>query len=199
MSHNAGVDDPARGASMILYITSDVSTTGRVEIGGLLLQNFSVTANQVTFIPIPASAFLQTSGTFPSGGIHVTSGKPIAVYAHIYASAVSGATLLLPVSAMGKEYMSLNYTQRSNADSVKNPAYSQFAVIATEDNTTVSITPTADLLDGHSANTSFTLTLNKGVVYQGLSKIDLTGTKIQSISNSTGTCKKIAVFRVVPE
>ncbi|MFD2871297.1 PKD domain-containing protein [Mucilaginibacter ximonensis] len=194
MSHNAGVDDPDKGASMILYITSDISTTGSVEIGGSLLQNFSVTANQVTFIPIPASAFLQSSGTFPAGGIHITSAKPIAVYAHIYAANVSGATLLLPVSAMGKEYMSLNYTQRSNADSVKNPAYSQFAVIATEDNTTVSITPTADLLDGHSANTSFNLTLNKGVVYQGLSKIDLTGTKIQSISNSAGTCKKIAVF-----
>lgn len=193
LSHNAGVDDPDRGASMILYITSDISTTGSVEIGGSLLQNFSVTANQVTFIPIPASAFLQTSGTFPNGGIHITSAKPIAVYAHIYAANVSGATLLLPVSAMGKEYMSLNYTQLSNA-TASNPAYSQFAVIATEDNTTVSITPTADLLDGHRANVNFTMTLNKGVVYQGLSKVDLTGTTIQSISNSAGTCKKIAVF-----
>lgn len=194
MSHNAGVTSPTNGASMILYITSDIPTTGSVEIGGTLLQNFTVTANQVTFVDIPSSAFLQNSGTYPGGGIHIMSAKPIAVYAHIYASAVSGATLLLPVNSMGKEYMSLNYAQHSNADRTNNPAYSQFAVIATEDNTTVSITPTAALLDGHAANTNFTLTLNKGVVYQALSVNDLTGTKIQSISNSTGTCKKIAVF-----
>ena len=178
---------------MVLYITSDISTTGNVEIGGSLLQNFTVTANQVTFVDIPASAFLKDAGTFANGGIHITSAKPIAVYAHIYAFNVSGATLLLPVSAMGKEYMSLNYTQTSNAPS-GTPAYSSFAVIATEDNTTVAITPTTNLVDGYLANRTFNIVLNKGEVYQGLAETDLTGTKIQSISNSAGACKKIAVF-----
>ncbi|GAA4085955.1 PKD domain-containing protein [Mucilaginibacter panaciglaebae] len=193
MSHNAGVDNPNTGAMMVLYITSDISTTGSVEIGGSLLQNFTVTANQVTFVDIPTSAFLEHAGTFPNGGIHITSAKPIAVYAHIYAFNVSGATLLLPVSAMGKEYMSLNYTQLSNAPSTA-PAYSSFAIIATEDNTTVAVTPPSNLLDGHLANTTFNITLNKGEVYQGLAETDLTGTQIQSISNNAGSCKKIAVF-----
>lgn len=192
MSHNAGVTDPKSGAMMVLYITSDISTSGSVEIAGKLLQNFTVTANQVTFIDIPTSAYLQYAG-LSSNGIHITSAYPIAVYAHIYAFNVSGATLLLPVNAMGKEYMSLNYTQKSNA-SADNPAYSTFAIIGTEDNTTVSITPTGTLLDGHSSNVNFTITLNKGQVYQGLSETDLTGTQIQSISNTAGGCKKIAVF-----
>jgi gliding motility-associated-like protein len=189
MAHNNGVGGSA-GASMVLYITSDVSTTGTVEIGGALLQKFDVTANQVTFIEIPATAFVGTYGKFTDRGIHITSVKPIAVYAHIYASRVSGATLLLPVNAMGKEYMSLNYTQLSNAPN----SYSTFAIIGTEDNTTVSVIPTAQLLDGSPANVAFTITLNKGELYQGMSTTDLTGTKIQSISNNTGTCKKIAVF-----
>jgi gliding motility-associated-like protein len=192
MAHNNGVGGSA-GASMVLYVTSDVSTTGRVEIGGSLLQNFTVTANQVTFIEIPATAFVGTYGKFTDRGIHITSVKPIAVYAHIYASRVSGATLLLPVNAMGKEYMSLNYTQLSNAP-IATPAYSTFAIIGTEDNTTVSIIPSAQLSDGSPANVAFTITLNKGELYQGMSTTDLTGTKIQSISNNTGTCKKIAVF-----
>jgi gliding motility-associated-like protein len=192
MSHNAGAGGVG-GSSMVLYITSDLSTTGSVSIGNSLLQNFSVSANQVTFIEIPVGAYLIGSGKFTNNGIHITSAKPIAVYAHIYAANVSGATLLLPVNAMGKEYMSLNYTQISNAPA-NNPAYSTFAVIATEDNTTVSITPSAALLDGSAANVPFNIVLNKGEVYQGLSSTDLTGTKIQSVSTATGSCKKIAVF-----
>jgi gliding motility-associated-like protein len=192
MLHNNGVTG-ATGASMILYITSDISTTGSVEIGGNLLKNFTVTANAVTFINIPASAYLNGFGKFTNSGIHITSAKPIAVYAHIYASSVSGATLLLPVNAMGKDYISLNYTQNSNARNT-NPAFSTFNIIATEDNTTVSITPSVQLLDGTPAGVAYTILLNKGQVYQGLASADLTGTKIQSISSNTGTCKKIAVF-----
>ncbi|MBC7400437.1 MAG: PKD domain-containing protein [Mucilaginibacter sp.] len=192
MAHNNGINNN-RGSNMVLYITSDVSTTGSVEVGGALLQNFTVTANQVIFIDIPTSAYLDRFGKYSNSGIHVTSAKPIAVYAHIYASAVSGATLLLPVNAMGKEYISLNYTQLSNAPAAT-PAYSTFAIIGTEDNTTISITPSAQLLDGSTANVPFTITLNKGEIYQGLAMTDLTGTKIQSISASIGTCKKIAVF-----
>jgi hypothetical protein len=193
MAHNNGINNN-RGSNMVLYITSDVSTTGSVEVGGALLQNFSVTANQVTFIDIPTTAYLDRFGKYSNSGIHITSVRPIAVYAHIYASAVSGATLLLPVNAMGKEYISLNYTQDSNADLVNNPAFSTFAIIGTEDNTTVSITPSAKLIDGSPANVAFTITLNKGEIFQGMSLTDLTGTKIQSVSSNTGSCKKIAVF-----
>jgi gliding motility-associated-like protein len=191
MNHinGAGVNN---GSNMILYITSDISTTGNVDVvDGSFSQSFNVTANQVTFVTIPASAFLGNTNGTSKKGIHITSLSPIAVYAHIYANSVSGATLLFPVSAMGKTYVSLNYTQLSNA----NPSYSIFNIIATEDATTISITPSAPLIDGSPAGKAFNIVLNKGEVYQGLAdKADLTGTKIQSISTSTGICKKIAVF-----
>ncbi len=194
MDHIAGVTGNG-GSSMVLYITSDIATTGNVDLAdGSFSQAFTVTANTVTFVTIPASAFLGNTISILNKGIHITSVKAVAVYAHIYASAVSGATLLLPVNAMGKDYYSLNYTQLSNAMTAPTIAYSAFNVIATEDNTTVSITPSATLLDGSPAGTAFTIVLNKGQVYQGLSLTDLTGTRIQSISTQTGTCKKIAVF-----
>ena len=177
---------------MILYITSDIATTGNVSVAdGSFSQAFTVTANQVTFVNIPTSAFLGTEGQFLKG-IHITSANPIAVYAHIYASSVSGATLLFPVNTMGKTYMSLNYKQISNTNAT--PSYSTFSVIATEDATTVSITPAATLTSGKAAGVPFTVTLNKGELYQGLSATDLTGTKIQSVSTNNGSCKKIAVF-----
>lgn len=175
---------------MSLYITSDVSTTGSITVAdGSYSQGFSVTANQVTVVMMPQSAFLGTEGQSRKG-IHITAASAIVVYAHIYAANVSGATLLLPVNTLAKDYYSVNYTQRSNEAN----CYSSFAVVATEDTTTVEITPAAGLNSGRPANTPFTLTLQKGEVYQGLSATDLTGTRIRSISSGANICKRIAVF-----
>ncbi len=177
-------------SQMVLYITSDLSTTGTVSLAdGSFSEPFTVTANQVSFVDIPASAFLGRQGIYNTG-IHITSAKPVVVYAHIYAESVSGATLVLPVAALAKDYYSINYTQQSNNSN----SYSAFDIIATEDNTTVEITSAAQLLDGKAAGAAFTVVLNKGQIYQGLSSTDLTGTRIRSVSNSDGGCKKIAVY-----
>jgi gliding motility-associated-like protein len=198
MDHNNGASKDGHGADegslMSLYITSAVNTSGTVEIAdrSFAAIPFTVSANTVTIVTIPPAAFLQYNGT--SGkGIHITSAKPIAIYAHIYAFSVSGATLLLPVSTLGKDYTSINYTQRSNAPADA-PAYSTLMVIATEDNTSVQITPSVRLVDGSTPNNTFTVSLRKGDVYQALATQDLTGTKITSINSATGGCTKIAVF-----
>jgi len=177
------------GSQMDLYITSNVNTSGTVAfLDGTTPIAFTVTANQVTVISIPASEYISSQGTF-NEGIHITSLQPIAIYAHIFAQESSGATLLLPVNAMGKDYYSINYTQKANE-----AANSIFMVIATEDNTTVEITPSSKLLNGVAANVPFTITLKKGQVYQALSAQDLSGSRIRSISTGTGPCTKIAVF-----
>lgn len=178
------------GSVMFLYITSDVNTSGVVTLKDKsYTQLFQVTANKITTITIPATAFINAQGTFDKG-IHITSLQPVAVYAHIFAENSSGATLLLPVPTLGKDYYSINYIQKSNQKST----YSAFMVIATEDNTTVEITPTATLLDGKAANQTFQVKLNTGQVYQGLSSTDLTGTRISSTGSDKGACSKIAVF-----
>ncbi|WP_162997025.1 PKD domain-containing protein [Mucilaginibacter kameinonensis] len=188
-----------RGSQMELYITSDVNTAVTVEIAdGSFTSTYQVKAKDILTVNIPPGAFIGNQGQFLKG-IHITSFKPIAVYAHIFAENVSGATLLLPVNTFGKDYLSINYQQVSNSNNgTKNtegvPSYSTFAVIATEDNTTVEITPSQPLLNGIPANHPFTITLKKGEVYQGLSAADLTGTRIRSIVSATGACKKIAVF-----
>jgi gliding motility-associated-like protein len=198
MLHNNGASTVGNGTDgrslMSLYITSAVNTSGTVTIadGSFAPMPFSVTANQVTIVTIPPAAFLNSAGV-ANKGVHITSLKPVAIYAHIYALSVSGATLLLPVSTLGKDYFSINYTQQSNA-AKNNPGYSAFIVIATEDNTTVQIKPTAALLDGNSAGATFTVNLKKGQLYQGLSADDLTGTTITSVNSATGGCTRIAVF-----
>lgn len=174
-----------QGSQMFLYITSNVNTTGHVQIAdNSFSQDFSVTANQVTIVQIPTSAYLPDKGIY-NKGIHITSLNPIAIYAHIFANESSGATLLLPVNTMGKDYYSVNYTQKANAT-----AYSALMVVATEDSTTVQITP-------GPSNTLLkptTVTLSKGQVYELLNGTDLTGTRVQSIGNGTSSCKRIAMF-----
>lgn len=184
---------------MELYITADINTSVTVEVAdGSFSNSYQVKAKDILTVDIPSGAFVGKQGQFLKG-IHITSLKPIAVYAHIFAQNVSGATLLLPVNTLGKDYLSINYKQISNSNNGTRgnegvPSYSTFAVIATEDNTTVEITPSQPLLNGILANQPFTLNLKKGEVYQGLSATDLTGTRIRSIASTAGTCKKIAVF-----
>ena len=131
---------------MELYMTSDINTTGTVQIPGINFStNFSVTANQITTIAIPRSAGLFDESTY-NLGIHITAEKPIIVYSFIYVNAVSGATLCLPVLTLGREYYSVNFTQVSNV----NNSYSYFDVIATDTGvTTVEIIPAQNTKGGH--------------------------------------------------
>ncbi|MFN9494062.1 MAG: IgGFc-binding protein, partial [Sphingobacteriales bacterium] len=175
---------------MELYITSDVSTQGKVEIAGIgFSQTFTVTANQITTIEIPRAAALPDEGTY-NAGIHVTADKPIVVYSFIYVSAISGATLCLPVNTLGREYTSVNFDQVSNEPN----SYSYFFVIATDPGTTrVEIIPSANTKGGLQANKPDTIQLQQGQVHQVLSSTDLTGSTIRSINDGSG-CKRIAVF-----
>jgi gliding motility-associated-like protein len=179
---------------MVLYITAEQTTNFKVEIPGTgWVYNGTVTANTVTTTtPIPKSgpqdARLNQEGKF-FRGIHVTSEKPVVAYMHIYNQNVSGAGILFPTNTLGREYVSINYTQASNE-----PAYSFFFVVATEDNTVIEITPTQITLGGRAANQTFTETLNAGEVYNVMSNLDLTGSRIRSIASGSSSCKRIAVF-----
>ncbi|WP_139377391.1 PKD domain-containing protein [Daejeonella lutea] len=192
---------PVIGQEMIVYITSDVNTSGILSVGGTNIP-FTVTANAITNVNVPQAAYLGNSeGKITNKGIHITSLKPVVVYSHIYDTSVSGATLVLPTNTLGKEYYSINYQQVSNDDN----SFSFFFVVAIEDNTQITIKPSVNTLGGLQAGvTSAPISLNKGEVYQVFGTktsssnpfrgTDLTGSVIKSISTSNEICKKIAVF-----
>ncbi|WP_162847458.1 gliding motility-associated C-terminal domain-containing protein [Sediminibacterium goheungense] len=203
MASNNGSPLAAGGSQeMILYFTSDKDASVTVEIPALnYTQQYTVTKGQVTVSnPIPKTgaqdARIADTGYF-NRGIHITSTQDIVAYAHIYNASISGASLLFPTNTLGKEYYAISYNQFSNQ------AFSNsfFFVVATEDNTVVEITPSAQNRNNKPVNTPFTVTLNKGQIYSvmgttsGNTGTDLTGSKIRSVSvNAAGGCKKIAVF-----
>lgn len=181
---------------MDIYITSDVNTTVTVDIPGLgiSLGTHNVVANQITTIRnVPSDAFLDEEG-ISNNGIHIVAERPVVVYAFIYFSSVSGATLCLPVTTLGREYYSVNFTQRAQLGQTDQTSYSYFFVVATEDNTTIEIEPSANSISNNLvAGQTYTRVLNKGQVFNMLSRTDLTGSFVRSIDNGSG-CKKIAVF-----
>lgn len=200
VASNGTVINTGGTQEMVLYFTSDKNANITVEIpGNGYSKTYSVIANQVTeSTPIPKTgsqdARISDIGTFNTG-IHIISDVDIVAYAHIYNGSISGATLLFPTNTLGKDYYSINYNQ------ITNQIYSNSFtfVVAVEDNTEVEITPSDINKNGKPANTAFTVTLNKGQVYNlmgttnGKIGTDLTGTRIRTISNN-GVCKKIAVF-----
>ncbi len=168
--------------------------------------NYVVPANSVITtnaneIPEGATAGvdarLRTEGV-SNAGIHIVSDQPIVAYAHNITSQVYAVSVLFPTPTLGREYTSLNFTQRHNSSSAANRSYC-FA-IATEDNTELEVVlPVGVSTETHAAGTTFTQTLNRGEVLNlfgtasGETGIDLSGVKVRSVTGTTG-CKPFAFF-----
>jgi hypothetical protein len=169
---------------MSLYISSPVGATGSVTIPGLGITNtFSVAARTVTQVGISNVAMTNGMDVTASNAIHVTASQPVSVYGVYYQAQTSGAFTGYPTPLLGTNYCIIAYQPSG--------LYSEFAIVATADNTTVSISPseTANLY-GHSG--FYQIVLMQGQAYQnGTSGWDYT-------SDVTGTWissdKPIAVF-----
>jgi len=187
---------------MVLYFATEAVTNITVSIPGL---GYSVTYNNVaantifTTNPLPKTgtqdARLTAEGV-SSKGIHITADKPIVAYAHVYNGNVSGATLLFPTNTLGKEYYALNFEQHSNEANSNSFLY---AIAADTGTTTVEVLPSANT-QTMTSGTIYTYNLTQGQVLNikgvltGNDGVDITGTRIRSISLGAGGCKRIAVF-----
>jgi IgGFc binding protein/Bacterial Ig domain/Immunoglobulin I-set domain/Immunoglobulin domain/Calx-beta domain len=169
-------------ADISLRISGEEATTGSVSIPGLAFnQAFSVTPGTVTTINLPAEVVLIDYDSVQNKGIHVTSQKPISVYGMIYQQFASEAFLAYPTSMLGNNYRVMAWPGLM-------PEFaqftSQFAVLATVNNTTVWIAPSATAdIDQRPGTTPFPVTLQQGQMYQLRSAGafgDVTGTLLTS-------------------
>jgi uncharacterized repeat protein (TIGR01451 family) len=168
-----------------LFITGETATSGTVSISGLSFSApFTVTPGTVTTVGLPSSAELQSSDTIQDLGIHVTASAEVTVYGLSRIRFTTDAYLGLPTDALGTDYINLGY---QNVDIING---TQFGMVATQDATTVTITPTVTT-DGHTAGLPYSINLNQGQTYllrnTDPAPADLSGTLIQS-------SKPVAVF-----
>ena len=202
-------ESPVNAQELAIYISTEQAATVTVSISNTGFNRvLNIPANTVdATITIPKQgpddARILTDG-LSNHGIHIVSDVPVAVYAHQYATMVSGATMLMPVETWGYSYYSINYYQTTSQSS-PNDWYSWFNVVATEDNTRVEITPSDTTKNGWLPYQTYTVNLNKGEIYNVFGKAifdgnpshaskDMTGSKIISVPGVDGNCHPVGVF-----
>lgn len=182
-------DDPKRPAGELileLFLTGEEDTKVTIEIPGINYRTqVFVRGKTIQNVRIPALAQIKSFNVIERLSVHITSDKPIFVYGLNRRFQTTDSFLAFPVDVLGTEYRAMCYT-------VSIEMLPIFAIVATEDNTDVTIIPSFDTED-RPANIPFTVRLNKGDVYQVAAKFvqspkcDLTGSIIRAN-------KKIAVF-----
>ncbi len=214
--HHQYMETGNNNYDMVLYFSAEQAANVTVTINNTAwIRNYSVPASSVIVsdvIPragavdarlyslpcsfVPPGTPCGGEGIFVSHGIHIVSDVPIVAYAHIYGDQSSGATMLMPVETWGYSYVTLNSKQ-----SYATNCYSWSYAIAQHDNTVIEVTPSATTRSGKPANVPYTVTLNRGQIYQFMAgpesanpKPELSGSKVKSIANAIGECYPIAVF-----
>ncbi len=139
----------------------------------------------------PMSAFVDERA------IRVTSSGLVAVHALNGRAYSSDGTVVLPVSALGLDYMVFTHHERINVtNSTLNHTTleSTMMIVAAEDDTEVEVLTSARTQNGFPANYRFTINLNAGQTYQLKSDEDLSGTRVKVLNDPNSNCKKVAVF-----
>ncbi len=175
--------DPANPVKLTLCAMGDPGTQVKVEILGLgFVQTVNIPAVGAILIDLPKAADLGDSNdTIEKKGIHVTATEPVGIYGLSKVTFTSDGYLAVHTEAIGTEYIIGSYENVHAAVPELNGT--QFAIVGTQNDTTVSIVPSVVTL-GHDSGFPFTIKLQQGETYQlrnteGAPQ-DLTGTIILS-------------------
>ncbi|MEY3385571.1 MAG: hypothetical protein RIR53_382 [Bacteroidota bacterium] len=189
----AGITDQSGrqgGLRLQLFVTSSYDATVRIRVEGIQFDNtVTVKANTVVNVSLPAMAQASAQESPERLAIHITSDQPISVYGLSSRFQTTDTYLGLPTNILGTEYRVMGYTKIQNSPEM----LSELSIVATEDDTEVTIVPRAITSTGRPAGVPYKTRLTKGDVYSIVAKweaagnCDLTGTYIKSN-------KKVAVF-----
>jgi hypothetical protein len=172
------------GVNLSLFITGDIETTGAVELPDGSTKDFTIVPGIVNTVEVPSALIASTTDGIENKGIRVFAADEITVYGLNQKQYTTDAFLALPTDILGNEYLIMSYTSFPFPENS-----SLLGVVATEDDTQVTIVPSISAGD-RTAGDAYNISLDKGQTYQFLalvSNTDLTGTIISSD-------KPVAVF-----
>jgi hypothetical protein len=176
------------GLRLQLFLTSSYDAEVVINVEEIGYENsVNIKANTVVNVQLPAATQLRMSESAERLAVHIVADTTIAVYGLNSRFQTTDTYMALPTTVLGTEYRAIGYTKLSNE------LLSQFSIIATEDETTVEITPYAATVGGRPAKRPYTVQLRRGDVYtvsarwESVGACDLTGSKITAN-------KKIAVY-----
>ena len=164
-----------------LYISSEAGAAVTAQTTSGLIGTTTVAAGGAVTFPIPSYLQATLTDGIAAIGIHVTASAKISLYGFDYIPEASDGYLALPVEALGTSYMVTSFTNENYGGS--DPVVgSEFAVVATQDCTHLTITPHT-AIGSHPAGVPYGEILEQGQVYQLQDNIvgdDVTGTLITS-------------------
>ena len=124
-------------------------------------------------------------------GLLITATDTVSVYCSNIAVFSFDVSYVMPTESLSDDYIIQTPDQTYNIDIET----SAFLIVATEDNTTIDITPACSTLRERPAGETFTITMDKGQCFQVRSNKSYTESRDLSGSRVTARdCKKIAVF-----
>lgn len=202
--------------SLFIFVTCDKATSGRItyrnRLGRVVSQGFAITD------PTQIYTFAMNYGDIELEGFNISqrvntvaqseqiaeqyvrieANDEVTVYALNQARFTSDAHLVLPVPALGRDHVVMSYFSDGSGlpfinNLAGNDTPSQFAVVAVNDDTEVTIQPTVPTFPSQSTTTQ-TVRLQRGQSYLvqadtrvGNGRGDLTGSRVRST-------KPVAVF-----
>lgn len=170
---------------IILAFSGEKNTTIRVKVPRTgFIETMTMEAGKPVRYYLPDVPFyLMGSDVTGNKGILVESDEPISVMAMHSRGYFSDATRVLPLQALGNDYIII--TNKDDYEKDQN----EFAIVSTSDNCQVEITPSV-LTDGlRPPGLPYIITLNRGETHQVQALGDLTGTRVRSVNG-----EMIAVF-----
>jgi hypothetical protein len=167
-----------------VHLTGDIATNVTVEHpvnAPTFTTTVAVNPGAVTTVTIPLAASQGWSAnSIQNNAVHAFADDEFIAYMINLRPFSSDAALALPVDTMNTEYLVTTY----RGSNLVGADRGQFAVVAGFDNTTVTITPSNNIV-GHAAGVSFNVLLNRGEGYYAESTTagaggDLTGTIVSA-------------------
>lgn len=175
-----------------ITVTASATTTFRIFVGPgeqPFGDVYTVEANRSVPVSIPwEMAEAIGSEVIEDKGIRLVSEKPVNVYALNWNQNSADVAVIYPIASLGTEYFAMcYYPDIDMTDPVTgNGRNSEFLIVATQDATTVEITPSKVTHQLIPKDSTIIITLNKGQVYQVQSE-NLPGTKQQGQGDLTGS------------
>lgn len=159
-------------------------------------RDFTVDDESVVVLSIPEVQGYNedNEGDASNFGLLLTASDTVSVFTANCATNSFDASYVLPSESLGSNYIVQCAIQSRNHWAFPDMETSAFLIVATEDNTVIDIVPTVATIDGHTAGTSYAVSLDRGQTYsmrsnKNTTQRDLSGTTVEARDD-----KKIAVF-----
>ncbi len=180
--------------SLKVHILGTTATSGTVSVPGTgWSAPFTVALNGVAIVNVPTNAENSGSETVQNKGVLIQAQDSVNVLISSFQNFTHDMSQILPTPSLGSSYRVDSYQGLPNFNNLHK---SELLIIATEDGTQVSITPTVATAGGRPAGVPFNVSLNSGQTYQvqsAMDNTDLTGTLVEATALS-GNCRPFAVI-----